>query len=69
MRMQAADRFAQGASDAEVAVEFRISRMSANRWRRALEACGRQAFISKGPSSEVCKLTDAQLEELQEALK
>ncbi|WP_396794169.1 helix-turn-helix domain-containing protein [Microbispora sp. H13382] len=40
--MQAADRFADGASDAQVAREFRVSRMSANRWRRTLEDGGRR---------------------------
>ncbi|WTL62782.1 helix-turn-helix domain-containing protein [Streptosporangium sp. NBC_01495] len=42
VRMQAADRFAEGATDAQVARESRASRMSANRWRRALCSGGRQ---------------------------
>ena len=37
-----------GASDREVARHCRVSRMSANRWRRALAASGRAALISKG---------------------
>lgn len=37
VRLQAAGRFAQGATDAQVAREFRVSRMSANRWRRAFD--------------------------------
>ncbi|WP_235854469.1 helix-turn-helix domain-containing protein [Nonomuraea aridisoli] len=68
VRLQAADLFAQGATDAEVAAEFRISRMSANRWRRTWQAGGRQALMSKGPGGEVCKLSGAQLEDLQNAL-
>ncbi|MEU8251414.1 helix-turn-helix domain-containing protein [Nonomuraea sp. NPDC048916] len=48
VRMRAADRFAEGATDAQVAREFRVSRMSANRWRRALENGGRQALVSRG---------------------
>nr|WP_236715048.1 helix-turn-helix domain-containing protein [Nonomuraea pusilla] len=51
--MQAADRFAAGASDAQVAREFRLSRMSANRWQRALENGGRQALVSKGAGGGV----------------
>ncbi|MFI7029968.1 helix-turn-helix domain-containing protein [Microbispora rosea] len=34
VRMQPADRLAEGASDAQIAQEFRVSRMSANQWRR-----------------------------------
>ncbi|MEU7901211.1 helix-turn-helix domain-containing protein [Nonomuraea sp. NPDC049152] len=49
VRLRAADRFAEGATDAQVAREFRVSRMSANRWRRALENGGRQALASRGP--------------------
>ncbi|MCA2227734.1 helix-turn-helix domain-containing protein [Nonomuraea aurantiaca] len=68
VRMRAVDRFAEGATDAQVAVEFRISRMSANRWRRAFDAGGREALLSKGPGGEKCKLTEAQLDRLQTAL-
>lgn len=59
--MQAADRFAQGASDRQVAAEFRVSSMSANRWRRAFEAGGRQALVSKGPGGSRCRLSASEL--------
>ena len=36
VRLAAADLFEAGAGDREVARQFRVSRMSANRWRRAL---------------------------------
>jgi transposase len=36
MRLAAADLIEAGASDRELARRFRVSRMSANRWRRAL---------------------------------
>ena len=36
-----------GASDREIARRFRVSRMSANRWRRALAAVGRAALASR----------------------
>jgi len=68
VRMRAADCFAEGATDVQVAVEFRISRMSANRWRHAFDAGGREALLSKGPGGEKCKLTEAQLERLRAAL-
>ena len=53
-----------GASDREVARHFRVSRMSANRWRRALAAGGRPALVSKGAGCAKCKLSAAQLREL-----
>jgi hypothetical protein len=39
----AAEWIEEGASDREVAVRFRVTRMSANRWRRALATGGRPA--------------------------
>jgi transposase len=54
-----------GASDREVAARFRVTRISANRWRRALAAGGRPALTSKGPGGARCRLTSAQLAELQ----
>ena len=37
VRMEAAELFDLGASDPEVAQEMQVTRMSANRWRRAWE--------------------------------
>ena len=48
VRLAAAELMEAGASDREVARRFRVSRMSANRWRRALAAGGRPALASKG---------------------
>ena len=42
--------------------------MSANRWRRALAAGGRAALASKGAGGARCKLTPAQLRELEAVL-
>jgi hypothetical protein len=36
VQLAAADQIEAGASDREVAKRFRVTRMSANRWRRAL---------------------------------
>src|SRR4029077_4988081 len=52
----------------EVARHFRVSRMSVNRWRRALAAGGRDALASKGAGGAKCKLTPAQAAELEEVL-
>src|SRR5213076_1147787 len=59
----------RGATDAEVAARVRVTRMSANRWRRTLAAGGRPALASKGPGGARCKLTSAQLDELQVLLE
>jgi transposase len=68
VRLAAADLIEAGASDREVARRFRVSRMSANRWRRALAAGGRAALASKGPGGGPCKLTLAQVRELEAVL-
>ena len=64
VRLAAAELIEAGASDREVARHFRVSRMSANRWRRALAAGGRAALASRGAGGAKCKLTPAQLREL-----
>ncbi len=69
VRLEAAEWIEEGATDAEVAARFRVTRMSANRWRRALAAGGRPALASKGPGGARCRLTRAQLAELQVLLE
>jgi transposase len=69
VRLAAAELIEAGASDREVAKRFRVSRMSANRWRRALAAGGRAALVSKGPGGGPCKLTAAQVGELAVVLE
>ena len=68
VRLEAAELIEAGASDQEVAKRFRVSRMSANRWRRALAAGGREALATGGAGGAKCKLTGAQLAELEAAL-
>jgi len=68
VRLAAAELIEAGASDREVATRFRVSRMSANRWRRALAAGGRAALASKGAGGARCRLTRAQLDELESVL-
>ena len=55
VRLAAAELIEAGASDREVARRFRVSRMSANRWRRALAAGGRAALASKGAVCANCR--------------
>jgi putative transposase len=68
VRLQAADLIEGRASDREVARRLRVSRMSANRWRRALAAGGREALASKGAGGAKCKLSPAQVAELEAIL-
>src|SRR5216684_278868 len=69
VRLAAAELIGAGASDREVAKRFRVTRMSANRWRRALAAGGRAALASKGPGGGPCKLSPAQVRELEAVLE
>ena len=69
VRLAAAEWIEEGASDRDVAARFRVTRMSANRWRRALAAGGRPALASKGPGGARCRLSPAQLDELQALLE
>src|SRR6266516_2327178 len=69
VRLAASELIEAGASDREVAERFRVTRMSANRWRRALAAGGRAALLSKGPGGGPCKLSPAQVRELEAVLE
>src|SRR5580704_5513977 len=68
VRLAAAEMIEAGAGDREIAKRFRVSRMSVNRWRRALADGGREALASKGAGGAKCKLTAAQVAELEEVL-
>ena len=68
LRLEAADLIEAGASDREIARHFRVSRMSVNRWRRALASGGRAALASRGAGGAQCKLTPAQVAELEAVL-
>jgi transposase len=68
VRLAAAEMIEAGASDREIARHFRVSRMSVNRWRRALAAGGREALASKGAGGMQCKLSPAQVAELEAVL-
>src|SRR3954471_11718611 len=68
VRLEAAEWIEEGATDREVAARFRVTRMSVNRWRRALGAGGRAALASKGAGGARCRLSPAQLDQLQALL-
>jgi transposase len=68
IRRQAADWFAEGVSVPEVARRLRVSRTAVYGWRHAWQAGGEQALASKGPSGGRCRLDDARLRRLADAL-
>src|SRR5215467_4991310 len=68
VRLAAADLIEAGASDREVAKRLRVTRMPANRWRRALAAGGRAALLSRGSGGGPCKLAPAQIGDLEAVL-
>ncbi|MEU9992776.1 winged helix-turn-helix domain-containing protein [Streptomyces sp. NPDC048045] len=68
VRLAAADLIEAGVSDREVSRRFRVTRVSANRWRRALTSGGRQALAWKGPGGARCKLDAGQLRVLETVL-
>jgi putative transposase len=68
VRMAAAAMFAGGATNSEVSRTARVSAMSVSRWRRAYDAGGMQALVSKGPGGAGRKLSDEQVAELETLL-
>ncbi len=68
VRLAAAEWIEAGVGDREVARRFRVTRMSVNRWRRALAEGGREALASKGAGGARCRLGARQLRELETAL-
>lgn len=67
VRMAAADDFDAGATIAQVARTYRVTRMSAWRWHHDYETGGRGALETKGPAS-LCRLTDDELALLEQLL-
>lgn len=51
-----------------MARQLRVSRISADRWRRALADGGRAALASIGAGGARCKLSPVQVAELEAAL-
>nr|WP_228563502.1 helix-turn-helix domain-containing protein [Catenulispora rubra] len=64
VRMAAAEFITAGESDEQVAQRFRVTKMSVNRWRHALESGGPGALVSKGAAGTRPLLTVDQQQEL-----
>lgn len=62
--MAAAEFIAAGESDEQVAQRFRVTKMSVNRWRHALEDGGTGALVSKGAAGARPLLSTDQQREL-----
>jgi transposase len=67
-RLQAAELFAQGHTQAEVACALGVSRQSAHIWHARFEQGGVAALRSRGPTGPDPKLSAAQLAKVEEAL-
>src|SRR3982751_406855 len=64
VRMQAARLLAEDVAPVQVAARLRVSTKSVYQWRRRWRG-GEQALASTGPGGARCRLSPAQLEELQ----
>ena len=67
-RLQAAELFAQGHTQAEVARTLGVSRQSAHVWRVRFEQGGVDALRSRGPTGPDPKLSPADLARVEQAL-
>jgi transposase len=67
-RLQAAELFAQGHTQAEVARTLGVSRQSAHLWHTRFQEGGVDALRSRGPTGPDPKMSDAQLAEIEQAL-
>ena len=67
-RERAAELFAQGRSQAEVARELDVSRQSASRWHAGWQASGPTGLQSRGPTGRHPKVPDSALEGIEQAL-
>src|SRR6266511_3513693 len=67
-RERAAELFAQGRTQAEVARRLDVSRQSASRWHTRWQADGTTALRTRGPTGRRPKVPDTALEPIQQAL-
>jgi transposase len=68
-RLRAAELFAARVHAAEVARQLGVSRQAASRWHAAWKAGGANALASRGPTGPMPRLSDAQLVEVEQALR
>jgi transposase len=68
-RLRAAELFAAGIHAAEIARQLGVSRQAASRWHVAWKAGSTNALASRGPTGPTPRLSDAQLVEVEQALR
>nr|WP_268874162.1 winged helix-turn-helix domain-containing protein [Streptacidiphilus melanogenes] len=67
MRLEVAERFERGDGNRVIAVDFRVTVRSVERWRRALRQGGSAGLESKGPQS-LLRLSERQFAQLEREL-
>lgn len=67
-RLHAAELFAAGVRQAEVAHQLGVTRQSVNCWHARFEQAGAQALRSRSPTGYRARLSDADLERLTDLL-
>jgi len=67
-RLRAAELFAVGLRQAQVARQLGVSRQSASEWHARWRAGGPDALLSRGPTGPAPRLSDAQLGRVEQAL-
>jgi transposase len=67
--MQAGALFAAGRSQADVARMLGVARQNVNRWHASWQAGGQEALRSAGPTGYAPRLSDAQLDAIDQALR
>ena len=67
-RLQAAELFTQGHTQAEVAHQLGVSRQSAHVWHARFQQGGVDALRSRGPTGPAPRLSDSQLHQVEQAL-
>jgi transposase len=67
-RLRAAELFATGVRQAEVARQLGVSRQSVHLWYKRWRAAGPDALRSQGPTGPAPRLSDSQLRQVEQAL-
>jgi transposase len=67
-RLAAAELFATGVRQAEVARRLGVSRQSVHLWYQRWQAAGPDALRSQGPTGPAPRLSDSQLHQIEQAL-
>jgi transposase len=67
-RLRAAELFTAGVGQAEVARQLGVSRQSVHLWHKRWQAAGTDGLRSRGPTGPAPRLSDSQLQRVEEAL-